>query len=63
MEDMFLRWPAVRAVTGISRTVAWRKERSGDFPKRRQLGPKSVGWLASEVQAWIQSRTLVGSQS
>ena len=33
-----------------------RLERAGKFPRRIQLGPNRVGWLLSEVQAWIESR-------
>ena len=33
-----------------------RLERAGKFPRRIQLGPNRVGWLLSEIQAWINSR-------
>lgn len=39
-----------------SRTHIARLERAGDFPKRVRLGPNRVGWLASEVEAWIVER-------
>ena len=32
-----------------------RLEKEGKFPKRLQLGPNRVGWLESEVIAWIES--------
>jgi predicted DNA-binding transcriptional regulator AlpA len=44
------------AMFGFSRTHLWRLHRSGDFPNPRQLGPNRVGWLASEVIAWAESR-------
>ena len=31
-------------------------EKAGLFPKRVQLGPGRVGWVESEVQAWLQER-------
>ena len=40
----------------LSDTTIWRLEKAGKFPKRRQLSPGRVGWLASEVDAWIESR-------
>jgi prophage regulatory protein len=33
-----------------------RLEKDGKFPKRLQLGPGRVGWLAHEVEAWINER-------
>jgi prophage regulatory protein len=40
----------------LSPVTIWRLEKAGKFPKRRQLSPGRVGWLASEVDAWIESR-------
>jgi prophage regulatory protein len=31
-----------------------RLEKAGQFPKRVQLGPSRVGWLESEIIAWIE---------
>ena len=33
-----------------------RLEKQGKFPKRLQVGDNRVGWLLSEVQAWIAER-------
>ena len=33
-----------------------RLERAGLFPVRVKLGPNRVGWLLSEVLAWIDGR-------
>ena len=36
-----------------------RLEKSGEFPKRVRLGPyrsSRVGWIESEVRAWLSSR-------
>jgi prophage regulatory protein len=38
----------------------WRLEKRGEFPKRIQLGPNSVGWFEDEVDAWIASRIRAG---
>jgi len=43
-------------LTGLSRVQAWRLEREGRFPKRIQLGSNSVGWIASELDAWIAAK-------
>jgi prophage regulatory protein len=52
----FLRLRQVVSVTGLSRMTIWRLERAGEFPRRRQLGARSVAWLQSEVDAWIEWR-------
>ena len=33
-----------------------RLEKAGKFPRRIQLGPNRVGWLAAEVDAWLNER-------
>lgn len=40
----------------LSDVTIWRMEKTGLFPKRRQLSPGRVAWLASEVDAWMESR-------
>ena len=60
MQEHIIRWPQVRATTGLSRTTAWRLEKVGQFPRRRSLGPNSVGWLQSEITQWVETRAVVG---
>ena len=33
-----------------------RLEKSGDFPKRVQLGANRVGWIEAEVLEWLDER-------
>ncbi len=54
MADRILRKPAVEQMTGLHEVTLWRRERSGDFPRRVQLGGRAVGWLESEVIAWLE---------
>ena len=58
MAEELMRWPLVAATLKISRSTAWRLEKAGKFPHRRQISAKSVGWLRSEVEAWAQSLDL-----
>ena len=44
-------------LTGICRTTRYMMEKEGNFPARRKLGGRAVGWLLSEVTAWQQSRS------
>lgn len=59
MHDVFIRWPTIQEVSALSRVTVWRMERDGKFPRRRQLSANSVGWLKSEVDAWVESRERV----
>jgi len=54
--DRFMREPEVKRVTGLSRVTRWRMEQRGEFPKRRKISMNGVGWLASEVSAWMAER-------
>lgn len=58
MQDQFLRFTAVRSLIGLSRSTVWRLEKSGDFPRRRQIAPNSVAWLRSDLDRWIKQRGL-----
>jgi prophage regulatory protein len=56
--DKIIREPELLKLVGLSRTTLWRREKAGDFPKRRQLSSRSVGWVLSEVLEWIEQRPL-----
>jgi predicted DNA-binding transcriptional regulator AlpA len=57
-----LRYRDVCKKIGVSRTTVWRLERSGGFPPRRQLSANVVGWVESEVDAWLVTRAAVGQR-
>jgi prophage regulatory protein len=50
-----LRFPAVRARTGLSRSTIWRLEQGGLFPRRRRISCRAIAWAAEEVEAWSRS--------
>jgi prophage regulatory protein len=54
----YLRAPEVCSRVALSRTTIWRLVRGGQFPAPRQLSPNAIGWLASEVDAWIATRAI-----
>jgi len=54
--DKILRKPDVIPTVGLSDATVWRLERAGKFPKRIQLGGNSVGWLESEIIAWLEKK-------
>jgi prophage regulatory protein len=51
-----IRSSNVVSKTGYSRMQIYRLEKAGEFPKRVRLGPNSVGWVESEVDAWIDEK-------
>ncbi len=59
MVNRFIRKPEAASMTGLSEVTLWRLEKRGEFPKRRQLTPHTVGYLLSEVLAWMEARPTV----
>lgn len=43
----------ITAKTGISRSTLYKYVKDGHFPRQRKLGPRRVGWLASDVRSWM----------
>lgn len=55
-KERFLRLADVMARTGLSRSSIYQSISEGKFPQNINLGARSVGWLESEIDAWMQSR-------
>lgn len=56
MAQGILRLPAVKAETGASRSTIYLRIQQGLWPKPVKLGPRSVGWPASEIAALNAAR-------
>ena len=54
--ERVLRLPEVKQKTGLGRSSIYLKESEGNFPARISLGARSVGWLESEINTWINNR-------
>lgn len=54
--NSILRLPEVIKRTGLSRPSIYLKISKGEFPRQIKLGIKSVGWIESDVDAWIEQR-------
>jgi prophage regulatory protein len=52
-----LRLPDVMRLTGLSRTTLYRLIDKGQFPRQINISVRAVAWRASEVEAWIHSRS------
>lgn len=53
---VILRAPTVVQRSGLTRRTIDRRVAQGTFPAPLRLGPQSVGWVESEVNAWLASR-------
>ena len=62
VEFKVLKRNSVESITGLSRSSIYAKMENGAFPKSVKLGERSVGWLAHEIQQWIESRILKSRQ-
>ena len=56
MTHRILRLPAVKASVGLSRSTIYIRIAEGTFPKPVSLGGRAVGWLESDIEAWIESK-------
>ena len=51
-----LRLPQVCERIGLSRSMIYQLEAEQRFPRRIKIGLRAVGWIESEVQAWLTQR-------
>jgi prophage regulatory protein len=42
--------------TGLSRSTIYTLIKLGDFPQQIKLSPRTMGFLESEIDAWIAAR-------
>ncbi|KJS08970.1 MAG: AlpA family transcriptional regulator [Gammaproteobacteria bacterium BRH_c0] len=67
MATTILRLPEVKIRTGLSRSSIYLRVSEDRFPHPVSLGGRAVGWVASEIEAWLEqqinrSRGLAGSR-
>lgn len=66
---IILRMPEVTARTGLSKSTIYDKldpkspRFDPTFPQRRKLGTSAVGWVQSEIEAWLIARQTGGNLS
>ena len=65
MAPQIYRLPEVMLKTGLSRSSIYRQMTltPPTFPQPVKLGEKSVGWISTEIDAWITSRMAVRDQA
>lgn len=49
-----IRLPAVIERTGLPRSTIYRKIAQNLFPQQIRISERSVGWLESEINDWIE---------
>lgn len=60
--DSVLRLPRVKDRTGLCRASIYAAIKNGTFPSPIKLTERAVGWTASSIEAWIQSRVEASRQ-
>lgn len=61
MTRVLIRRRELRRRVPYSDVHIWRLERTGLFPSRVQLGPRSVAWYEDEVTEWCEKRIRGGA--
>jgi len=56
MTESILRLHEIKKRTALSRSAMYAAMARGDFPRQIQLSARAVGWLESEINAWIAAR-------
>ena len=67
MEDknnpaQLLRRRQVEGLVGLRRSAIYAAMAAGRFPRPIHLGPRSVAWLAIEIDAWVAERVAASRQ-
>ncbi|CAJ4977799.1 AlpA family phage regulatory protein [Burkholderia pseudomallei] len=50
-----MRMPALLARIGLSESEVRRRIKSGTFPQPVKLGPRAIGFVVADVEAWLDS--------
>lgn len=63
MPRRILRLPAVLEFSGLSETQIDEQVSRGDFPRPLKIGLRTVGWLESELEEWLNKKIAARDQS
>lgn len=47
----------------VSTVTVWRMEKRGELPKRKKISSRTVGWLESDIQEWLENRPYAEPQT
>ena len=49
-------WSVLQMMVPYTRQHVLKLEKAGKFPRRLPVGANRIGWLLSEIEAWIGER-------
>lgn len=52
--NQVLRRNRVQEITGLSRSTIYARMKNGSFPKPVRLGVRTVGWLAEDINGFLE---------
>lgn len=56
MSQQVLKLSEVKLITSLSGSTIYRLISQSDFPKQIKLSERSSGWIASEIEQWLEER-------
>ncbi|WP_154203343.1 helix-turn-helix transcriptional regulator [Vibrio harveyi] len=59
----FLRLKDVMEKTGLSKSAIYSKIKEGEFPVSVPIGSRTVAWVESDVEEWLQWRVQVRNRA
>ena len=64
MEELrILKLKEVCSIVGLKPSTIYKLISNGDFPRQIKLTAKSVGWANKEINTWVSSKILGGSNA
>ncbi len=59
--DRLLRRPEVEQIVGAGTSTLYKMIREGNFPKPVKITTAAVRWRLSEINAWIEARSVAAT--
>ncbi len=56
MSHKISRLPAVKGITGLSRSTIYLRISKNEFPVPISLGGRAVGWLEEDIENWLAEK-------
>lgn len=56
MQHKFIRLPEVKQKTGLPKSSIYRQISENTFPKQISIGAKTVVWLESDINKWMDEK-------
>ena len=56
MSNTILRLPQVKVRVGLSRSTIYASIQTGTFPAPVKLGARAVGWVAGDIDRWVDQQ-------